>query len=90
MNSRLARFATAGSSPAFAAGAGTGSARSAFHVTLVFSYDHRADLLDELRQQTEAGLVTMRVAATYPPEEAAETHRRMKAGGTRGRCVITF
>ena len=28
------------------------------------------------------GLVTMRVAATYPPEEAAETHRRMKAGGT--------
>ena len=36
------------------------------------------------------GLVTMRVAATYPPEEAAETHRRMKAGGTRGRCVITF
>ena len=69
---------------------GNGEREITFHVTLVFSYDHRADLIDELRRQTEAGLVTMRVAATYPPEEAAETHRRMKAGGTRGRCVITF
>lgn len=61
-----------------------------FHRTMVRTYGHRSDLLDRLRQQTEAGLVTLRVAATYPPEQAAEAHRRLEAGGTRGRCVIVF
>lgn len=61
-----------------------------FHVTLVRHYDHRADLLDRLRQQVEDGVVTLRVAATYPPEQAAAAHQRLEAGGTRGRCVITF
>ncbi len=61
-----------------------------FHRTLVTSYDHRADLLDELRAQAEAGILTLRVAASYPPEQTAEAHRRLEAGGTRGRCVIEF
>ena len=61
-----------------------------FHRTMVRDYDHRADLLDRLRQQTEDGLVTLRVAGTYAPREAAEAHRRLEAGGTRGRCVIVF
>ncbi|MCH8191470.1 MAG: zinc-binding dehydrogenase, partial [Chloroflexi bacterium] len=61
-----------------------------FHRTLVRDYDHRADLLDQLRQQTEDGLITLRVAATYAPEQAAEAHRRLEAGGTRGRCVIVL
>ncbi len=61
-----------------------------FHRTLVRTYDDRADLLDKLRQQTEDGTLTLRVAATYAPEEAAEAHRRLEAGGTRGRCVIVF
>lgn len=61
-----------------------------FHRTMVTSYDHRADLLDQLRAQTEAGTVTLRVAASYPIEQAAEAHRRLEAGGTRGRCVIEF
>ena len=61
-----------------------------FHRTSVVRYDHRADLLDRLRQQTEDGLVTLRVAATYPPEHAPDAHRRLEAGGTRGRCVIVF
>jgi NADPH2:quinone reductase len=61
-----------------------------FHRTMVRNYDHRADLLDQLREQAEAGLVTLRVAATYPMEQAAEAHRRLEAGGTRGRCVILF
>ncbi len=39
---------------------------------------------------TEDGLITLRVAATYAPEDAAEAHRRLEAGGTRGRCVIVF
>ena len=70
--------------------AGTGDRENTFHRTIVRTYDHRADLLDHLREQTEAGLVTLRVAATYPMERAAEAHRRLEAGGTRGRCVLLF
>jgi NADPH2:quinone reductase len=61
-----------------------------FHRTSVRNYDHRADLLDRLRQQVEDGLITLRVAATFPPEQAAEAHRRLEARGTRGRLVILF
>jgi NADPH:quinone reductase-like Zn-dependent oxidoreductase len=57
---------------------------------MVRDYDHRADLLDRLRQQAEDDIITLRVAATYAPEDAAEAHRRLEAGGTRGRCVILF
>lgn len=61
-----------------------------FHKTLVREYDHRADLLEVLGTQVENGLVTLRVAQTYPPEQAPDAHRRLEAGGTRGRLVITF
>ncbi len=61
-----------------------------FHVTLVVHYDRRADLLDALRQQVEAGQVSLRVNSTYPAEQASETHRLLKEGGHRGRFVITF
>ena len=69
---------------------GNGERDITFHITWVFEYDRRADLLDQLRRQVEAGAVTLRVAATYPAEQASETHRRLKLGGTRGRFVITF
>ena len=69
---------------------GAGERGISFHRTMVRDYDHRADLLERLRQQTEAGAVTLRVAAEYRPEDAAEAHRRLEAGGTRGRCVILF
>ena len=69
---------------------GTGERGIVFHQTVVRDYDHRADLLDTLRRQVEEGTITLRVAATYAPEEAAEAHRRLEAGGTRGRCVIQF
>ncbi len=69
---------------------GSGERGIAFHRTMVTGYDHRVDLLDDLRQQTEDGLVTLRVAATYAPEHAADAHSRLEAGGTRGRCVIVF
>ena len=61
-----------------------------FHKTSVRTYDHRADLLARLRQQVEAGLITLRVAAAFAPEQAAEAHRRLEARGTRGRLVIVF
>jgi NADPH:quinone reductase-like Zn-dependent oxidoreductase len=47
-------------------------------------------VLRQLRQDVHKGLITLRVAATYAPEQAAEAHRRLEAGGTRGRLVIVF
>jgi len=46
--------------------------------------------LDHLRKLIEEGELTLRVAATYPAGEAAEAHRRLELGGTRGRLVLTF
>jgi NADPH:quinone reductase-like Zn-dependent oxidoreductase len=46
--------------------------------------------LDRLRQMAEVGVLTLRVAETFPPERAADAHRRLEAGGVRGRLVIDF
>jgi NADPH:quinone reductase len=46
--------------------------------------------LDSLRALAEAGVVTLRVARTFPAEEAPEAHRLLEAGGVRGRLVLTF
>ena len=69
---------------------GNGERGINFHVTSVRTYDHRADLLDGLRRQTEDGQLTLRVYATYPAAQAADAHARLEAGGARGRCVIVF
>ena len=61
-----------------------------FTTTWVRSYAQDFEKLDRLRQQVEAGEITLRVAEVYPPERAAEAHRRLEAGGTRGRLVIQF
>ena len=61
-----------------------------FTATAVRNYDGEYEKLDKLRQQVEADIVTLRVADTYSPAEASETHRRLEAGGTRGRLVIEF
>ena len=58
--------------------------------TFVRNYVHEAGKLDRLRQQVEDGAITLRVAETYPPERAADAHRRLEAGGVRGRLVIAF
>ena len=61
-----------------------------FTTTFVRTYDGEFEKLDRLRQLVEHGAVTLRVAATYPPERAGDAHRRLEAGGTRGRLVIEF
>jgi NADPH:quinone reductase-like Zn-dependent oxidoreductase len=58
------------------------------HAVWVREYLKESAKLDRLRQQVEDGAITLRVAATYPPEQAGEAHRRLHAGGTRGRLVI--
>ena len=50
----------------------------------------RTDWLEELRALAADGVLALRVAATFPPERAAEAHRQLEAGGLRGRAVILF
>jgi NADPH:quinone reductase len=61
-----------------------------FTATWVRSYAHEWEKLDQLCQLVEAGEMTLRVAEVYTPERAADAHRRLEAGGTRGRLVIQF
>jgi NADPH:quinone reductase len=69
-----------------------GDGRRDLRVTpvLVRRYAEEQAKLDRLREQVEKGEVTLRVAATFPVAEAAEAHRRLEAGGVRGRLVLTF
>ena len=50
----------------------------------------RTDWLEELRALASDGRIKLRVAAEFPPEQAAEAERLMDAGGLRGRAVIVF
>lgn len=58
------------------------------HQVWVREYAEEQAKLDRLRQQVEDGRVTLRVARTFPAEEASEAHRLLEAGGVRGRLVI--
>ncbi len=60
------------------------------HPVLVRRYAEEAEALDRLREQVEEGELTLRVAQTFPAADAAEAHRRLEAGGVRGRLVLTF
>jgi NADPH:quinone reductase-like Zn-dependent oxidoreductase len=50
----------------------------------------RTDWLQEVRELAGEGVLLPRVAGTYPPEAAGDAHRRLEAGGLRGRDVIVF
>jgi NADPH:quinone reductase len=47
-------------------------------------------LFDQLRKQAEEGALTLRVAEVVPARQASEAHRRLAAGGIRGRLVLDF
>jgi NADPH2:quinone reductase len=57
---------------------------------VVSTYAEEWENLDDLRRLAEEGKLTLRVADTYPAEQAAEAHRRFEAGGVRGRLVLVF
>jgi NADPH:quinone reductase len=61
-----------------------------FHPVFVRNYAREQAKLDRLRQQVEDGQVTLRVARSLPAEQAAEAHRILEAGGTRGRLILEF
>jgi len=59
-------------------------------LVLVTDYVHEAAKLAELARLAADGTLTLRVAREIPVEDAAEAHRQLEAGGTRGRLVLTF
>ncbi|WP_369807330.1 zinc-binding dehydrogenase [Mycobacterium sp. 852002-51057_SCH5723018] len=61
-----------------------------WHKVSVDEHTTRTDVLNTLRDLAEAGTLTLRVAGTLPAEQAAEAHRRLEAGGLRGRLVLTW
>ena len=61
-----------------------------FTATWVTAYDCKKDKLETLCKQAESGALTLRVADSVKMEDAAEAHKRLEAGGTRGRMIIEF
>jgi NADPH:quinone reductase-like Zn-dependent oxidoreductase len=56
----------------------------------VSKYVENQEALAELGRQVEQGKLTLRVQETFPAERAADAHKKMEAGGIRGRLVVTF
>jgi NADPH:quinone reductase-like Zn-dependent oxidoreductase len=57
-------------------------------VKQIFVQANRAELA-QLVELTEAGVLSARVAGTYPLHEAPTAYRRLAKGGVRGRLVLT-
>ncbi|GGK30769.1 zinc-binding alcohol dehydrogenase [Streptomyces camponoticapitis] len=53
-------------------------------------YRYAEDKLDSLRVLAEEGRISLRVAEKFPADQAAEAHRRLEAGGVRGRLILDF
>ncbi|WP_329459837.1 zinc-binding dehydrogenase [Streptomyces sp. NBC_01497] len=81
------RFRSAGEPGGYESDA---TGRIAVRTTFVPDYAGRTDKLHQIRELAEAGVLIPRVAQTYSADEAAAAHRRLAAGGVRGRLVITF
>jgi NADPH:quinone reductase-like Zn-dependent oxidoreductase len=60
------------------------------HPVMVSRRMKDTDGLLYLRDLAALGRLPLPVAGTMPPERAAEAHRRMDAGGLRGRLLIVF
>ena len=61
-----------------------------FTATWVTAYDCKKDKLETLCKQAESGALTLRVADSVKMENAPEAHKKLEAGGTRGRKIIEF
>lgn len=69
---------------------GAGERSISWHEVSVTDHTTRTDALNALRDLAEAGALTLRVADTLPAGRAADAHRRLEAGGLRGRLVLTW
>jgi NADPH2:quinone reductase len=60
------------------------------HAVMVFGSAGDTAKLERLRQQVEEGVLTLRVATTFPAAQAAAAHTMLAGGGVRGRIVLDF
>jgi len=60
------------------------------HRVMVSTEARNTAALERLVQQADAGLLTLRVADVLPAAQAEQAHRRLEAGGVRGRLVLDF
>ena len=70
----------------------SGPAGRGIHVRTVMARDAITDTeaLDALRRRVEHGTLSLHVAEVLPAEMAPEAHRKLEAGGLRGRLVLDF
>ena len=59
-------------------------------LVLVGQHLHEGSRIAELADLVSKGVITLRIAELIPAANAAEAHRRLEAGGVRGRLVLTF
>lgn len=59
-------------------------------LVLVGNHLHEGARLRELADLAAKGVITLRIADLIPAGNAAQAHRRLEAGGVRGRLVLTF
>ena len=62
----------------------------AIHLVLVGRHLHEGHRIAELADLVTKGVLTLRIAEVLPADRADEAHRRLAAGGVRGRLVLTF
>jgi NADPH:quinone reductase len=60
------------------------------HLVLVGNHLHEGDRIAALADLVGKGVLTLRIADVLPAAQAADAHRRLEAGGVRGRLVLTF
>lgn len=84
------RFATAGSSSRCGSSPASHERSITITLILVTDYLHESAKLAELAQLVTAGTLTLLVAREIPAAGAAQAHRQLEAGGTRGPLVLTF
>ncbi|MBO0837311.1 MAG: NADP-dependent oxidoreductase [Actinobacteria bacterium] len=59
-------------------------------LVMVGEHLHEGTRVAELAGLAAKGTLTLRVAELIPAERAADAHRKLEAGGVRGRLVLTF
>ena len=69
---------------------GNGERDLTFFPVGVANYAQNRAALDRLRQQAEEGVLSLRIAKTFPAAQAGAAQQMLGGGGVRGRIVIEF
>lgn len=69
---------------------GNGERSLQFFPVGVADYAENREALDKLRQQAEDGVLSLRIAKTFPAAEAGAAQQMLAGGGVRGRIVLEF